>query len=317
MRQLYPEIDCYRNHVLPVGDGHQVYVEECGNLDGIPVVFLHGGPGSGCNENHRRYFHPDRYRIVLFDQRGCNRSRPQGETSHNTTQDLINDLELIRQHLAINKWLVFGGSWGATLGLLYTEAFPDQVLGMILRGCFLARQQDLDWFSRDGASRIFPDHWQEFIATIPVAERSDLIAAVHSRVFGNDEDEKLKAARAWSRWSSRVVTYTLPDGDSSVEEDIPRILHEVAVEMHYAMHRYFIEENRILDEIDSLPDVPITIIHGRRDMTCTLQASWALHQAIPRSELHIIPDAGHLAGEPAMIDALIDATDNMHHRLTS
>ncbi len=317
MRQLYSEIDRYKNHILPVEGAHQIYVEECGNPDGVPVVFLHGGPGSGCNENHRRYFHPDKYRIVIFDQRGCNRSMPQGEIRENTTRHLIEDIESIRKRLGIEKWLVFGGSWGVTLGLLYAEAFPERVLGMILRGTFLARKQDLEWFSKEGANRIFPDYWQEFIETIPAAERDDLLAAVHSRISGDDEDEKIKAARAWSQWASRVVTYTLPEKEDSEEEDIGKILSEVSIETHYAVNRYFIEENQILRDIDKLPAVPTTIIHGRRDLTCTLQSSWALHQAIAHSELHIVADAGHLSGEPAMIDALITATDNMAKTLTS
>ena len=314
MRELYPEINASNSYRLKVDPVHTVYVEEAGNPRGIPVIFLHGGPGSGCNENHRRYFDPTKYRVVLFDQRGCNRSTPAGETRNNSTPDLLQDIERIREHLGIEQWLVFGGSWGATLGLLYAQSHPSRVLGMVLRGTFLARQKDLDWFGRKGASMIFPDYWQDFTGIIPDPERGDLISAYYARVHGADREAREAAAMAWSKWAGRLVTYLLPGADYT-PGDVGKTVREVLIETHYAMHRYFIDENRILDNAALLPPVPIRIVHGRRDLTCTLDASWSLHRALPDSELVIVKEGGHLAGEPVMVDALVTATDDMAKRL--
>ena len=300
--------------MFPLGQEHEIYAEECGNSQGLPVLFIHGGPGSGCNENHRRYFNPEKYRIILFDQRGCNRSTPQGSTANNTTQDLLNDMELIREYFHIEKWLIFGGSWGATLGLLYAELNPENMLGMILRGTFLARNQDLDWFAKDGVNHIFPDEWEKFCNAVPEQDRGDLIDAYYNYVAGDDEEQRQKYAKAWARWVGKIVTYTL-ENDSGEEEDIKTIVNEVSIETHYAKNHYFIEENQILDQVNQLPNVPIVIIHGRRDLTCPLQSSWALHHVLPQSKLIVLPNAGHLAGEPAMIDALVTATDDMTSKL--
>ena len=314
MRELYPEINASNSYRLKVDPVHTIYVEEAGNPRGIPVIFLHGGPGSGCNENHRRYFNPKKYRVVLFDQRGCHRSTPAGETKNNSTPDLLQDIERIREHLGIEQWLVFGGSWGATLGLLYAQSYPSRVLGMVLRGTFLARQKDLDWFGRKGASMIFPDYWQDFTGIIPDPERSDLISAYYARVHGADREARETAAMAWSKWAGRLVTYLLPGADYT-PGDVGKTVREVLIETHYAMHRYFIDENRILDNAALLPPVPVRIVHGRRDLTCTLDASWSLHRALPDSELVIVKEGGHLAGEPVMVDALVTATDDMAKRL--
>jgi proline iminopeptidase len=314
MHVMYPEISPYDQCMLNVNGGHVIYLEQSGNLQGLPVIFLHGGPGSGSNENHRRYFNPEKYRIIIFDQRGCNRSTPRGGIKFNTTHDLIQDMEQIRNYLSIDKWLVFGGSWGATLGLLYAEAYPQHVAGMVLRGAFLARSADLDWFGRSGVNRVFPDYWQEFTGIIPVAEREDLITAYYRRVIEGDRATREKYAKAWSLWSGRVVTYTLQD--ATEEEDINTIIDRVSIETHYARNRYFISENQILAKIKNIPEVPIIIIHGRRDLTCTLEASWLLHQALPKSGFIIVKDAGHLAGEPPMIDALVSATDRIWSLLT-
>lgn len=315
METLYPEIDCYNSLQLDVGDGHRIYVEEAGRRDGIPVVFLHGGPGSGCNPNHRRYFDSDRYRVVIFDQRGCNRSSPAGCVEHNTTQYLLHDIEQIREHLGIEKWLAFGGSWGATLALLYAEAYPARVTGLVLRGSFLAREADLAWFVRHGANRIFPDYWNNFIHEIPEEERSDLVSAYHRRVHGTDRSTQEKFARLWSEWAGRVVTWNLQNSAGDNEVDVNKMVHEVLIETHYAKNRYFIAENQILDNISKIPDVPIIMIHGRRDMTCTLETSWLLHCALPDAEFNIVPDGGHLAGEPPMTDALVTATNKMAAKL--
>jgi len=310
MRVLYPEIQPFATHRLRVDAAHELHVEECGNPDGIPLVFLHGGPGSGCNENHRRYFDPSRYRVVLFDQRGCHRSAPRGGVEANTTADLLADLERIRERLGISGWVVYGGSWGATLGLLYAELHPGRVSALILRGTFLARSRDLEWFIGDGARRIFPEYWAEFAGAIPEVERSDLVSAYHRRIHGTDPDARLAAARGWSQWGSRVTTYLLPAADP-LPEDIDRTLGEAVLETHYALNRYFIDENRILRDIAQLPRVPVRIIHGRRDLTCTIESSWALHGAIPGSRLEIVEQGGHLAGEAVMTDALVRATDEM------
>ena len=310
MKTLYPEIDPYARDRLSVSGGHVLYLEECGNPRGIPVVFLHGGPGSGCNERHRRYFNPKKYRIVIFDQRGCNRSTPRGSVAQNTTADLLRDVEQIRGHLGIGSWLVFGGSWGATLGLLYAEKYPEHVLGLILRGSFLARKRDLSWYAVDGANRILPEHWQAFIGHIPPRERKDVVAAYHRRIFGRNSRIRNQYARAWSEWATRIVTWNSPEVKQE-RTNIKTILNQSRVESHYALNHYFIRDNQILKNVTRIPRVPITIIHGRRDLTCTLEASLSLHQSLPHSEFIIVPDAGHLAGEPAMVDALIHATDKM------
>jgi proline iminopeptidase len=314
MRELYPEIQPFTVHRVPVEGGHELYVEECGNAGGIPLVFLHGGPGSGCNENHRRYFDPSRYRVILFDQRGCHRSAPRGAVAGNTTQDLIADMEVIRDRLQIGKWTIYGGSWGATLGLLYAQQWPQRVASMILRGVFLARSRDLAWFLGDGANRMFPDAWAAFVSAIPESERADLVSAYHRRIHGPDPGLRLEAARQWSRWGARVTTYLLPPSAAEAE-DPEKILSEARIETHYALNRYFISEDQILREAGRLPPVPIRIIHGRRDLTCTLESSWALHRAIPESVLNIVEQGGHLAGEPVMTDALVQATDGMAESL--
>jgi proline iminopeptidase len=310
MKTLYPEIEPYASYRMPVSGGHVLYLEECGTPRGIPVVFLHGGPGSGCNERHRRYFNPKKYRIVIFDQRGCHRSTPCGSVEHNTTADLLRDMERIRNHLGIKQWLVFGGSWGATLGLLYAQKNPGCVLGLILRGSFLARERDLSWYATDGASRILPEYWQAFIGHLPAKERKDVVAAYHRRIFGGDTRIRNKYARAWSEWATRIVTWNMPAAKPE-QSNIRTILNQSRIESHYALNRYFIRDNQIMRNISRIPRVPVTIIHGRRDITCTLEASWSLHKSLLRSELIIVPEAGHLAGEPAMVAALIRATDAM------
>ena len=313
MPELYPEIEARAVYQLE-RDGHTVYFEEAGNASGIPVVFLHGGPGTGCNENHRRYFNPDKYRIILLDQRGCRRSGPAGRVWHNTTQDILADIDMIRARLDIAQWVLFGGSWGATLALLYAERYPAAVSGLVSRGAFLARQCDFDWFAKSGVNQIFPDYWAEFTALFSGPEQQDLLNALYKRVFSGAKDTQLAAARAWSLWAGRVVTHNIMDDYvlPGAEED--RLLNQVRIEMHYAKNRYFIAENQILADIARVPDVPIRIIHGRGDLTCLPESSWAIHQGLAESgksdlKLNLIPGAGHLAGESRMIDALVNATD--------
>ncbi|MGI9304411.1 MAG: prolyl aminopeptidase [Gammaproteobacteria bacterium] len=316
MKRLYPEISPFAVHQIDVGAGYTLYVEQCGDPQGVPVVFLHGGPGSGCKPYHRQFFDPARYHVVIFDQRGCNRSRPQGEVAKNTTQDLVADMELIRERLDIERWVLFGGSWGATLALVYAQTHPERVLAINVRGTFLARPRDIDWFVRGGVNRIFPDYWDEFVDHIPVAERGDLVRAYHRRVHGDNAVAREAAARTWSRWAGRVVTYLLSAQEQSGEpEDLDKMCNEVSIETHYAHNHYFLTPNQILDNVHKLPDVPTVIIHGRRDLTCTAEASWQLHRVLPKSKLVILPESGHLAGEPGMIDALVSATDEMLGRL--
>lgn len=319
MRALYPEIDAWDSFYLDVDEPHSLYVEQAGNPAGIPVVFLHGGPGSGCSERHRRYFDPRKYRITLFDQRGCHRSRPAGETAGNSTVRLIADIERIRMRLRISRWLVFGGSWGATLGLLYAQAHPQCVSGLLLRGVFLARARDLDWFFRDGVNRIYPDFWQEFTQSLSAAERADPVRAFHARVHGPDEPAAVEAALAWARWSGRIVHCLSPGMDlqSWQPEDGAGALGTVRIETHYAANRYFIAENQLLDNLDRLPTVPTTIIHGRRDLTCALDSAWVLQRGLPAARLVIVESGGHLASDPAMVDALVTATDEMAQTLAA
>ena len=312
MNVLFPELEPFSKDALVLSDGHSIYFEQSGNESGLPVIFLHGGPGTGCNENHRRYFNPDKYRIIIFDQRGCNRSKPNGCVENNSTQDILDDVEFIRNKLNIKKLILFGGSWGATLALLYAEQYPQCVSGIILRGTFLARQCDFEWFAHDGVSRIFPDYWQEYLSNFDEDEMDERLKALHCRVFSDNKEIQLQAARSWALWAGRVVTHSLDLKDEyTLEEDDEKLINEVKIEMHYAKNRYFIEENQILGNISKIPDVPITIIHGRKDLTCLPESSWLVHQSLPGSNYVVVTDAGHLASEPAMVDALITATDQM------
>ncbi len=313
MRTLYSELEPFSKDVLELKNGHSIYFEQSGNKTGLPVIFLHGGPGTGCNEDHRRYFNPDKYRIIIFDQRGCNRSKPNGCVDNNSTQDILDDIESIRNKLNIEKLILFGGSWGATLALLYAEQYPQHVSGIILRGTFLARQCDFEWFAHDGVSRIFPDYWQEYLANFAENEMNERLQALHRRVFSDNKEIQLEAARAWALWAGRVVTHSLNlKEEYALEENSDeKLINEVRIEMHYAKSRYFIKENQILGNISKIPDVPVTIIHGRKDLTCLPESSWSVHQSLPGSNYVVVTDAGHLASEPAMVDALITATDQM------
>ncbi len=313
MKVLYSELEPFNKDVLEFSGRHSIYFEQSGNIKGLPVIFLHGGPGSGCNENHRRYFNPDKYRIIIFDQRGCNRSTPNGCAENNSTQNILNDIESIRSKLNIEKLILYGGSWGATLALLYAEQYPQHASGIVLRGTFLARQCDFEWFAHDGVSRIFPDYWQEYLSNFDEDEMNDRLGSLHERIFSDNKETQLCAAKAWSLWAGRIVTHSLNlKEEYALEEGSDeKLINEVKIEMHYAKNRYFIKENQILDNISKIPDVPITIIHGRKDLTCLPESSWSVHQSLPQSKLIMVSDAGHLASEPKMIDALITATDQM------
>ena len=315
MQILYPEIKPYAEHRLEVSDIHDIYIEECGSPDGIPVVFIHGGPGGGCDHDHRRYFDPEKYRIVLFDQRGCGRSKPHASLIDNTTQDLIDDIEAIRVSLDIERWMLFGGSWGSTLALLYAEKFPDRILAMVLRGIFLARESDYDWLYQNGASLIYPDYWEDFSCHIPEDERSNLIEAYYKRLTGANELARMSSAKTWSIWEARLAT--LHTSHKLLEQSSePHIALSLArIEAHYFVNQCFISEDQILKNIDKISNIPGIIVHGRYDMVCPLDNAWSLHRSWPVSELHIVRDAGHSGGEAGNIDALVRATRTMAIRL--
>jgi proline iminopeptidase len=313
LREPYSLVEAREAGWLDVGDGHQVHFEDAGPVDGLPVVFLHGGPGSGCKPSHRQFFDPDRYRSVLFDQRGCGLSRPFASCEANTTRHLVEDIERLREHLGIPAWVVFAGSWGVALGLAYAERHPERVLGMVLRGSFLARERDLTWFLADGAGRMLPKAWAELNDAL--GQPSSLIDEIHRRVFGADDVLALAASRAWGRWSGEVVSFSMDTESSDPEPPADVLIGKTRLEMHYARHRYFLEPDELLANASRLPQVPVTIVHGQRDLTCTPAASWALHRALPHSRLEILRTAGHLSGEPLMTDALLRAADAMRREL--
>jgi proline iminopeptidase len=309
MPDLYPDIAPFRTHRLPVQPPYELYLEECGLPEGVPVLFLHGGPGSGCESYHRRFFDPSRYRAVLFDQRGCGRSTPHAELQGNTTQALVEDIETIRTHLGIRRWLVFGGSWGSTLALAYAQAHPQRVSGLILRGIFLCRDEEIRWFYQDGAGRIFPEYWEDYVAPIPEAERDDMVTAYYQRLTGDDELARMAAAKAWSIWEGRAASL-LPNASIVHHFKHPRTALSIArIECHYFANRAFLEPNQLLRDVHRLAKIPGVIVHGRYDLICPLKSAWELHRAWPGSKLEIIPDAGHAASEPGIRSALVEATD--------
>lgn len=311
MPDLYPHIQPYVNHTLAVEAPHKLHVEECGNPNGIPVVFLHGGPGSGCEPYHRRFFNPDKYRIVLFDQRGCGRSSPHAALERNNTQALVADIELIREKLGIEKWMVFGGSWGSTLGLVYAETHPERVLGLVLRGIFLCRPKEIHWFYQEGASRIFPDYWQEYLKPIPAVDHNDLLHAYYRHLTSDNEIERMAAAKAWSMWEGRCAT--LKPSQSVVDHfaDPFTALSLARIECHYFVNNIFLEENQILRDAHKLQNIPGVIVHGRYDVVCPIENAWELHQVWPQAVLKIVDEAGHAASEPGILSALVQATDEM------
>lgn len=309
MRTLYPETHPYVSHSLAVEPPHVLHIEECGNPNGVPVLFVHGGPGSGCEDYHRRFFDPDVYRIILFDQRGCGRSTPHAELSGNTTDALVEDMEAIREHLGIDRWLLFGGSWGSTLGLVYAETHPERVLGMVLRGIFLCRPDEIQWFYQRGANRLLPDHWQDFAAVIPEAERDDMVAAYYRRLTGDNEVERMAAAEAWSLWEGRAATLRPSEAVEGHYGNPYVALALARIECHYFQHDTFLEPDQILRDAGRLKGIPGVLVHGRYDLICPLENAWQLHRAWPDSELEVIQEAGHSASEPGMIDALVRATD--------
>lgn len=311
MRTLFPEIKPYAQHRLAVDPPHELYIEECGNPDGLPVLVVHGGPGGGCEEYYRRFFDAERFRIILFDQRGAGRSTPLAELGGNTTAGLVDDIERIRGLLGIRQWLLFGGSWGSTLALVYAQTHPARVLGLVLRGIFLCRPEDIHWFYQQGASRIFPDYWQEFLAPIPATERDDLVGAYYRRLTSSNELEQIQAAKAWSVWEGRCAT--LHPNPRVVEHfGHPHVAIALArIECHYFMNQAFLEPGQILRDAGRLAGIPGVIVHGRYDMVCPLDNALALSERWPDAELRIIRDAGHSASEPAIVDALIHGVEGV------
>lgn len=317
MLSLYPDIEPFHSQLLPretltSGKQHEIYIEQCGNPNGLPILFLHGGPGSGCRPQHRRYFDPERYHIILFDQRGCGRSQPSGELTNNDIEHLIGDIEAIRQSLNISKWHLFGGSWGATLALCYAREYPQHVASMILRGTFLGRQQDIDWvYGAGGASVVFADAWQAFIQDVPASEQSAPLNYYYQQLTHQDQAVQQAAANTLQQWEATIVmmrdtpTYQLPE-DSS-----PGPLDHSRIQLHFALNKCFIEERPILSDLSMLHDIPTIIIHGRYDMVCPFQQSWLLKQQLPQADLRIVPLAGHAAGETGLIDGLVQATDEI------
>lgn len=315
MHTFYPEIKPYQRHIIAVEPPHELYVDESGNPDGIPVLFVHGGPGAGCGRYDRRFFDPEVYRIVLFDQRGSGRSRPHAELQANSTQNLVEDIEFIRQTLEIDKWVLFGGSWGSTLSLVYAQTYPERVLGLILRGIFLCRPVDLLWFYQEGASRLFPDYWEDFIQPIPEEERHDMMTAYYRHLTSDNQIQQMTAAKAWSLWEGRTATLR-PNQDVVDSFTEPhRALSLARIEAHYFVNNAFLEENQILRDAHKLTDIPGVIVHGRYDVICPLDNAYLLHKAWPGSELNIIREAGHASREAGIVDALIRATNDMAKEL--
>lgn len=308
MHKLYPDIKPYASHRFAVGSEHVLHVEECGVRDGIPVIFLHGGPGAGTEPMHRRFFDPERYRIVIFDQRGAGQSIPHASLEENTTWDLVADIETIREQLDIDKMAVFGGSWGSTLGLAYAETHPDRVLALILRGIFLCRPQDIQWFYQEGASRLSPEEWEHYLVPIPESERADLVSAYHRRLTGANEIERLRAARAWSHWEASNIALERNNSVISHFAEAHTALSVARIECHYFMNNSFLEPDQLLRDAHKIADIPGVIVHGRYDLICPLDNAWELSKAWPKADLTVVT-AGHAVSEPAITHTLIAATN--------
>lgn len=309
LRNLYPPIEPYQTGMLDVGDGHTLYFERVGKPGGKPVVFLHGGPGGGISPDHRRLFDPECYDVLLFDQRGCGRSKPHASIEANTTWHLVDDIETLREHIGVTKWMVFGGSWGSTLSLAYAQTHPDRVSELILRGVYTLTQAEIDWYYQFGVSEMFPDKWALFQAPIPEEERHDMVAAYRRRLVGDDPVVQLEAAKAWTIWEGETITL-LPDPSlSEPYRDGHYALAFARLENHYFTHKAWLEEGQLLANANRLKDIPGVIIHGRYDMPCPVRNALALHKAWPDSEFYLVEGAGHAWSEPGILDQLIRATD--------
>lgn len=309
MRTLFADIEPYNTFFLPVSHDHTLYVEEVGNPLGQPVLFLHGGPGGGISANHRRLFDASHYRIILFDQRGSGKSRPHASLHSNTTWDLIEDIEALRQHLKIEQWAVFGGSWGSTLSLAYAQTHSNRVSHLILRGIFLCRPEEIQWFYQEGTSWIFPEFWQEFLAPVPIEKRSEMVKTYYELLTSDNEHTRLQAAKAWSKWEGSTCKLK---PDTNVIHHFEEAHHALAmarIECHYFIHNCWLEPNQLLRDAHKIAHIPTWIIHGRYDVVCPAQNAYELHQVLPGAHLQIIPDAGHAYDEPGILHALIEATE--------
>lgn len=309
-KSLYPEIEPYKHGELDVGDGHTIYWEEVGNPDGKPVVFLHGGPGGGLDPVYRRYFDPALYRVVLFEQRGCGRSRPHASLEANTTWHLVADIEKLREHAGVDKWMVFGGSWGSTLALAYAQKHPERVSEIVLRGIFLLRPEELRWFYQHGTSEIFPEAFEDYISVIPEEERDDLFAAFYKRLTSDDEATCLEAARAWSVWEANAVSL-LPNPKRAADFADAKFAAAFArIECHYFINAgWFDTPDQLLRDVDKIRHIPGVIVQGRYDVVTPVVSAWELHKAWPESDFRVVPDAGHTITEPGIIHELVSATD--------
>ena len=310
MRTLYPEIEPFDTGVLQVDERHRLYYEQCGNPQGKPVVLLHGGPGAGCSPRMRQFHDPAKYRIILFDQRGSGRSTPHADLVDNTTWHLVADIETLRETLGIERWQVFGGSWGSTLALAYAQTHPHRVTELVLRGIFMLRRWELEWFYQEGASRLFPEAWQQYLAAIPPVERHDLISAFHRRLTSEDEATRLAAARAWSVWEGATSFLHYDPGFTAAHEEPEFALAFARIENHYFVHSGFFEvDDQLLRDAPRIAHIPTFIVHGRYDVVCPVQNAWDLKQALPQAELAITAASGHSAFEAENVDALVRATD--------
>jgi len=314
MRTLYPPIEPYDCGWLDVGDGHQVYWELCGNPNGKPAVFLHGGPGGGCSPVQRQFFDPERYHVLLFDQRGCGRSRPYASLEANTTWHLVSDIERFRTMLGVDRWLVFGGSWGSALALAYAETHPERVSELVLRGIFTLRRSELLWYYQEGASWLFPDKWERFLAPIPPAERGDLMAAYHRRLTHRDPAVQVEAAQAWSLWEGETITLLPNAGYSAQFGDAHYALAFARIENHYFVNGGFLEEGQLLRDAHKLAGIPGVIVQGRYEIATPAATAWELHKAWPGSAFVLVPDAGHAGTEPGIQHHLVEATDEFASR---
>jgi proline iminopeptidase len=310
MRDLYPPIQPYNTGMLSVSEIHALYYEESGNPQGQPVIFIHGGPGGGCPPIYRQFFNPTAWRIVLFDQRGAGKSIPKAELRENTTWDLVADIERIREHLGIDQWVVFGGSWGSTLSLAYSQTHPERCLGLILRGIFLLRRREIQWFYQYGASELFPDAWQDFLKPIPPGERHDLVSAYYKRLTSGDRQIRLEAAQAWAVWEGST-SKLIPSSTSKVTFARPDFAEAFArIECHYFVNKgFFATEDQLLQNIDRIRYHPAVIVQGRYDVVCPMSTAWELHQVWPEADFILVPTAGHSAFEDGIRTALLDATD--------
>mmetsp|Transcript_49187 Transcript_49187/g.106981 ORF Transcript_49187/g.106981 Transcript_49187/m.106981 type:complete len:428 (-) Transcript_49187:87-1370(-) len=309
-RTLYPKLDAYRTGKLKVDDLHEIYFEESGNPDGKPVVFLHGGPGGGSKPNFRRYFDPAKYRIVIFDQRGAGQSTPHASLENNTTWYLVADVEKLRTHLGIEKWVVFGGSWGSTLALAYAQSHPERVKGLLLRGIFMLRPKEIQWYYQEGASNIFPDKWEAYEGEIPEAERGDFVAAYRRRLTSDDEAVRLSAAKAWSEWECST-SELFPEEEHVKQASDPRFALAFArIENHFFTNLgWFEPADQLLKNIDKIRHIPTVIVQGRYDVVCPMRSAWDLHRAFPEARLEVVPDSGHSGMQPGIVSELVKAAD--------